>query len=485
MTRSPKDQVKFAAAEAKALLGPGFPSNQIIMIPVDQLVPYANNARTHSDKQVGMIARSYEAFGFLNPILVTSGNVVIAGHGRMRAAQRLGLTAIPALFVEGLSDDQIRAYRLADNRLAELAGWDEPSIKIEMQHLDTIDLGFSLEATGWEMPQIDIMLNDAPPPAVRDGVSTDPDDVAEPILANATSRVGDIWLLGTHRLACGSALEPDVLRRVMNGKLARQVLQDPPWNISVAGFISTTDRHREFAMASGEMTEGEFQAFLDKNLDTLLPFVVNGAILEQFIDWRSVDKIILSGKSRGLELINICVWNKSNGSLGSLWRSKHELCVVFKKPGAPHINAVQLGRFGRTRYNVWDFPGCNSFSAERDEALAIHPTAKSVAMIGEAMRDVSNRGDIVLDCFMGSGTAIIAAERTGRIAFGVELDPLYVDAAVRRWQRITGGVATLEANGMPFAEVVEERSGSDLAPVVDTIPVTPKIRHRPRPAAVL
>ncbi|WP_420384570.1 DNA-methyltransferase [Novosphingobium sp.] len=245
-------------------------------------------------------------------------------------------------------------------------------------------------------------------------------------------------------------------------------IQDPPYNVSVTkhvGGLGAT-KHREFPMATGEMSDVQFSTFLIDELRLTSAFCEPGAIIMSFMDWRSIDKLIAAGKQVGLELINLCVWNKTNASMGSLYRSKHELVGIFKKPGAPHRNNVQLGRFGRYRTNVWDAAGCNSFGKNRMEELGSHPTVKPAQLIGEAIRDVSHRGEIVLDSFLGSGTTLIAAERTGRIAYGIELDPIYVDTAIRRWQAHTGVHAVLEATGETFAATAAARSETAPPPIV-------------------
>ena len=267
---------------------------------------------------------------------------------------------------------------------------------------------------------------------------------------------------------CGSSLEQSTYVSLMNGRLAQMSIQDAPYNVSVTKHVGGLGavKHREFAMATGEMSDAQFTTFLVDELKLTSAFCEKGAVIMSFMDWRSIDKLIAAGKQVGLELINLCVWNKTNASMGSLYRSKHELVGVFKKPGAPHRNNVQLGSFGRYRTNVWDAAGCNSFGKNRMEELGSHPTVKPAQLIGEAIRDVSHRGEIVLDSFLGSGTTLIAAERTGRIAYGIELDPIYVDTAIRRWQTHTGGHAVLEATGETFATTAAARSETAPSPIV-------------------
>lgn len=462
MRLSREDQKRRELAEAKSTLGPAI-IGHVMQVPTADLVPYSRNARTHDDKQLAIIERSLQTFGFTNPVLIDAANTIVAGHGRVAAAKRMGLTHVPAIRIEGLTPDQLRAYRLADNRIAELAGWNQEMLAIEFQHLTSIELDFNIETIGWDMPQIDILLDAYAGGSARANDEADPADELPEEGKNAVSRLGDLWRLGRHRVMCASALDAAAFARLMDGRKAAMLCQDPPWNIAVSkisglGKVS----HRPFPMANGDMTNGEFRQFLREEIRCNIAHAEPGAVVEIFIDWRGIEKVIAAGEAEGLELVNVCVWVKSNGGMGSLFRSQHELIVVFRKPGGSIKNNVQLGRFGRYRTNVWQVAGQNSFGAERMEALESHPTRKPVELIAEAMRDVTDIGDIVLDSFLGSGTAVLAAERTGRIAYGIELDPLYVDTTIRRWEKLTGHRALLDATGRSFGETEIERS-SELA----------------------
>ncbi len=477
MKLSPEDQKRRELAAVKAALGPGKTISQLMQLPIDQLKSYDRQARTHNDKQIDTIARSMQAFGWINPVLIDRHNVIVAGEGRLKAAKRLGLTHAPCLRIEGLSPDELRAYRLADNRLAELAGWDEQIVTIELQHLTSIDLDFNIEVLGWNMPVIDIMFDAH---ASAPGNLDDAPDAADDIPAEGTravSRIGDLWLLGRHRVLCSSALNPVAYTVLLKGEKVRLIVQDPPWNCKISYISgSGTIKHREFVMASGEMSDPQFREFLATQIHCNVAHAVPGAVIEIFIDWRGVEKVIAAGIAEGLELINICVWSKTNGGMGSPWRSAHELVVVFRKPGAPIRDRVNLGRHGRYRTNVWHMAGQNSFGPERMEALTSHPTSKPVQLIAEAIRDVTDIGDIVLDSFLGSGTTVLAAERTGRIARGMELDPLYVDTVIRRWEKFTGQQAIHEQSGRTFTTI--EAECLDQAETTNII--KPPVRQRVR-----
>jgi DNA modification methylase len=271
---------------------------------------------------------------------------------------------------------------------------------------------------------------------------------------------GDLWCLGRHRLVCGDARDGAALARLMQGEQARMVFLDPPYNVPIAGHVQGRGRiqHREFAFASGEMEKDEFTGFLEQALQLCAQHSVDGSIHYVCMDWRHVDELGAAGARVYDEVKNICVWVKSNAGQGSFYRSQHELVFVFKKGGEAHVNTFGLGQHGRSRSNVWTYPGVNSFRAGRLDELAMHPTVKPVALVADAIRDCSHRGDIVLDTFLGSGTTLLAAEKVGRRGYGVEIDAVYADVTIRRWQAFTGRDAVLEASGETYAEMAARRS---------------------------
>jgi len=423
---------------------------------IDSLVLRRSNPRTHSEKQVRQIAASIQEFGFTNPILIDRSGTIVAGHGRVRAAKQLGLTTVPTVLLEHLSEAQIRAYVIADNRLAECAGWDRDLLSIELQALSELDLDFSLEVTGFDTPELDLLIAGR-----TDESEADPADASTGIDPNApvVSRPGDLWKIGPHRLLCGDALDADAYSRLLVGKQAALVFVDPPYNVRIDGHVSGLGRarHAEFAMASGEMSEAEFTAFLEKALGHHAAHSRDGALHFVCMDWRHSGELLAASSLVYSECKNLCVWVKTNAGMGSLYRSQHELVYVFKVGTAPHVNNVELGRHGRYRSNVWRYAGVNTFGTDRDEALAMHPTVKPVRLVADAILDCSRRGDLVLDGFAGSGTTILAAERTGRIGYGLELEPRYVDAAIRRMAEHASLEAVLAATGQSFDEVMHER----------------------------
>jgi DNA modification methylase len=423
------------------------PPEKLEQCAVGQLKPYANNARTHSPRQIKQIARSIERFGFVNPVLADANGQIIAGHGRVEAAKQLGLTSVP---IEHLSQAEIRAYTLADNRLAEKAGWDQEMLAIELQGL--IDLDFEVELTGFEMGEIDILLDGTPASQAVDDVA---DEVPAYDSSSCVTQPGDLWVLGQHRLVCADALQEESYGALMEGKKAQFVITDPPYNVRIENNVSGLGkvRHKDFAMASGEMSKAEFTGFLEQAFRQLAAHTTDGSIHQIFMDWRHLEEMIAAGRQVYSELKNLIVWVKSNAGMGSFYRSRHELVFVWKNGAAPHVNNFELGQYGRSRTNVWEYAGASSFGGDRLEQLASHPTCKPVVMLADAIRDCSRRGDLVLDPFAGSGSTLIAAERTGRKARVLELDPHYCDVIVRRWQAATGKRAVHAGTNLIFDEL--------------------------------
>lgn len=435
--------------------------------PIASLKAALRNPRTHTNKQIRQIADSIHRFGFTNPVLVDGEGWIIVGHGRVAASKLLGLQTVPTLCLEHMSEAEKRAYVLADNRLAELAGWDQELLALELQYLTEIDIDFDVTITGFEVAEIDLIiegLNDGDEDAAADEIpEMDPD-------VRPVSRLGDLWCLGSHRLLCGDARDGGAYRRLMEGQLAQMVFTDPPYNVAIDGHVCGRGQihHSEFVMASGEMTEEEFTEFLGTVFRHLADHSADGSLHYVCMDWRHAYEILTAARSVYSAFKNLCVWNKDNGGLGSFYRSKHELVFVFKNGSAPHINTVELGRYGRNRTNVWDYPGVNSLNADRRDDLRRHPTVKPVALVVDAIKDASKRTGVILDPFAGSGTILIAAEKTGRRAFAMELDPTYVDTAIRRWQQHTGKQAVHAETGLTFTDVTGKRAaGSADSDVVD------------------
>lgn len=435
---------------AGGLKNTGLP-HEYQFIDIQKLEPYTNNAKIHPPKQVEQIAGSIEQFGFIAPIIVDDGFGIIAGHGRYEAAQLLGLKKVPVILVKNLSEAEIKAYRLADNQLTMNTGYDEDLLRIEIIDLVDMDLDFDLEITGFETAELDLIIHDGE--TIEHDLADDVPVVLEdePTVTN----LGDVWVMGKNRLICANSLEGESYESLLLTEAAHMIFTDPPYNVSVNGHVCGKGKikHDEFIMASGEMSEEEFTAFLTTFIALVTQHSRDGSLHYICMDWRHIFELLSAGHAHYTDLKNICVWNKDNGGMGSLYRSKHELVAVFKHGSQPHLNTVELGKHGRYRTNVWDYRGVNGFAGQSD--LEMHPTVKPVAMIVDAIKDCTRRNHIVLDPFAGSGSALIACEKSGRQARCVELEPKYCDVIVRRWQALTGQDAIHDTTKKTFNETQE------------------------------
>jgi DNA modification methylase len=409
---------------------------QLSLREIASLTANTHNARKHGRAQVRAIAKSIEAFGFNAPILADRDGKVLAGHGRLEAAALLGLQHVPVILLEHLSEAQARAYMLSDNKLTDRSTWDDHKVAIQLKELSELAIEFDLDTTGFELPEIDLRIQ-----SLDEDDAADRADEFEISAGPAVSVAGDLWYLGRHRLYCGSALDEQAYTALLQGAKAAACFTDPPYNVKIDGHVSGLGRvtHREFAMASGEMSEIEFTRFLTGSLSSICSHTLPGAIIYACMDWRHMTEMLAATRATPCELLNLCVWAKSNGGMGSLYRSRHELVFVFKNGEESHQNNVQLGRFGRNRTNVWNYPGASGFARKgKSAASVLHPTVKPIPMVADAILDSTRRDEIVLDPFLGSGTTLLAAERAGRRCCGTEIDPLYVDTIIARWQSMTG-----------------------------------------------
>jgi DNA modification methylase len=429
----------------------------VVIRTIADLKAAARTVRLHPTKQVQQIAASIQTFGFVVPIVVDEDGVIVSGRARHLAAQQLGLKAVPTIAVQHLTAERKRAFALADNRLAELSTWDEETLKVELDELFSLDLDFHVEVTGFETLDLDRLDKSAKEPKKE---LVPPVDLDRPVV----TKPGDLWQLGPHLLFCGSALEAQSYKQLMCDDRAQMVFCDPPYNVAIDGHVSGLGsvKHAEFMMASGEMTVPEFTDFLHKTAALMASFSVDGAIHFICMDWRHVGELTAAASEVYSEQKNLIVWNKTNAGMGTFYRSKHELIFAYKIGKEPHINNFGLGEGGRYRTNVWDYPGVNTFRRDRMKDLINHPTVKPLMMVVDAVKDCSKRGGIVLDPFTGSGTTLLAAQKTGRLGRGVELDPRYVDVAIRRWQDLTKQSAVLTATGQSFDDLAT--TGQAVAP---------------------
>ena len=425
----------------------------------DQLKKRPRNPRTHTPKQIKQIVASIKEFGFISPVLIDGSDEIIAGHGRVEAAKLVGMSDVPTVRVDHLTPTQIRAYVIADNKLAENAGWDRELLTLELQEL-SVDLNFDVTITGFETAEVDFLIGELGEETPDEADQVPQIDRSVP----AVSRAGDRWQIGNHVLLCGDALHENNYVNLLDSQKAQLVFTDPPYNVAIDGHVSGHGRvkHREFAMASGEMSTQEFTKFLETALGCLAEFSSNGSIHFICMDWRHLRELLDAAAKPYGELKNLCVWAKTNAGMGSLYRSQHELIFVFKNGTAPHINNIELGRFGRNRSNVWNYAGVNTFGSDRDTELAMHPTVKPVAMVADAILDCSKRNGIILDAFAGSGTTLIAAEKTGRRGYGIEIDPHYVDTIIRRFDQVYGLKAIHTQSKLDFDDMRTRRAKEEL-----------------------
>lgn len=427
------------------------PKLVIEYLPVDALLASRHNSRTHSKKQIALIAESIKRFGMITPVAIDEDSRLIYGHARTEAARTAGLETVPVVRLGHLSPTERRAYLLADNRLALEAGWNRELLAMELQELQAAD--FDLPSLGFSLPEIDKLYEDLAE-AQTDGTDA-PEDLIPPAGGPAVTKKGDIWVLGNHRLINGDARCEEDYDRLLAGEEVGVIFSDPPYNVKIEGNVSGLGEvvHSDFAMACGEMTAEEFTAFLKASFAPAAARCRDGAIAFVCMDWRHFAELQTAGLQVFDELKNVCVWNKKNAGMGTFYRSKYELVLVFKKGTAPHINTFGLGEAGRHRSNVWDYAGVSALSQSGLEELALHPTVKPVALIVDALKDCSGRGDIVLDNFGGSGSTLIAAEKSGRRARLIEYDESYCDTIVRRWQAYTGRSAKHLESGLAFEDV--------------------------------
>jgi DNA modification methylase len=420
-------------------------------LPIGSIVPDQSNPRKHSLKQIRAIAASIEAFGFNAPILVVNGNRVVAGHGRLEAGRLLGLAEVPVICLEHLSEQQAKAYMLADNKLTDRSSWDGGQLANVLKELSDIALDFKIEAMGFEAPEIDLRIQSLEPPEE----STDSADEFEASDGPPVSRRDDMWTLGGHRLLCGNAVDPRAYDALLAGEKAAAVFTDPPDNVRAKDHVSGKGarEHREIPVAVEERTKDEFCKFLVEAFNLMVSHSAEGATFFACMDWRRLLEIVSAIRALGCVLLNLCVWVKTNGDMGSIYRSRHKLVFVFCKGDTTRVNNAEVDKDRRNRTNVWNYRG-------RKRGHDLHPTVKPIAMVSDAILDVTQRGDIVLDPFCGSGTTILAAERTGRRCYAIDLDPKHVDTGIDRWQRMTKQTA-VHPSGRTFEEMRAERQRED------------------------
>ena len=430
----------------KVVLEGKHPSSNLQMIDIALIIASNKSLRKHYQKQLQKIINAIKKFGFTNPILVDKQLRIIAGELRLLAAKKLGLRQIPVIILEDLTPEEADAIRILDNRIAEDGEWNFGNLKEEVEKLMKFDITF--EDLGFDTVDYDeiFLINDSDENKIH---NSDKEDESW-LDANIPPKVkfGDLWRLGDHFVYCGDSLLAKSFEIIMQGELAQIVITDPPYNCKINGHVCGLGKtkHDEFAMASGEMTETEFAEFISKFMQNLIKFSIDGSLHYLFMDWAGLNTLLTQGKRHYSELKNIAVWNKLSGGMGLLYRSQNEMIPIFKNGKAKHQNHIQLGKNGRYRTNVWDYPGIRATNPSSLELLKLHPTVKSVPMLHDILLDSSSKNDIVLDCFGGSGSTLLAAERCKRRARLIEISPRYVDVTIYRWEKETGKTAKLIKN---------------------------------------
>ncbi len=435
-----------------------YPPLEFCEMPVAALHPDPRNPRKHPRWQIRKIKSAIEHLGFRDPLTIDENNTVLGGNGRLAAAKALGMETVPVIRLLGMSEAEKRAYVLATNRLAELGGWNNDMLATEIAYIEELDINLDLEVTGFEIAEIDQLVLDATAPAPDKIDQVPAIDRTHP----AVTQPGDLWICGEHRILCGDSTQKASFERLMARALARMGFVDPPYNLRIRHNVSGLGYrvHDEFAMGSGEFSREQHIEFLKKSLGYQAAASVDGALHFVCSDWRHMGENLAAGEEVFSELKNLCIWNKTNAGMGSMYRSQHELVFVWKNGRASHINNIQLGKHGRTRSNIWLYPGATALHKDRDSDLAAHPTVKPVGMVADAILDCTKRHDVVLDSFAGSATTLLAAHRTGRRGYGIELDPWYVDIALGRLSALTGLTAIHAETGRTFADMARDRLGS-------------------------
>jgi DNA modification methylase len=386
------------------------------------------NARTHPKAQIAKLKKAITQFGFVSPIIIDEQLMILAGHGRHHAALELGLAEVPTIMLQDMSEADVRAFVLADNIIADKAGYDKAILRSELQYL--ADVGYEVEITGLDTIEIDSLL------AIDTEETSDSDDIVElPSKEPPITRLGDFWHTGPHRLLVGDARDPVAIERLMGGELAELVFTDPPYGCVIANNVSGSGKvtHDNFVMGAGQESLPELATtILRPAFRNVARHCRAGAIAFVCSDWRAAPHMLDAAAGVFEEVKNWIIWVKTNAGLGTFYRSQFEIILAFKVSAGKTINNFGLGEGGRHRSNVWTYAGANTFRAGRMRDLIDHPTCKPKKLVADAILDCSRRGSIVLDVFAGSGTSIVAAAATGRRGFGIEIDPKYADVILRR-----------------------------------------------------
>lgn len=426
---------------------------KIELVATSSLIPNLRNARIHPDSQIHKLSLIIKRYGWLVPIIIDDDNMIVAGHCRLQVALKLGMTEVPVIRAKFVTEMDKRAFALAENRIPELSTTDKKMLNDELVVL--FENGYPFEITGFTTADIEFTIPQTKPDEIRETVEL-PD-----LNAAAVTRLGDRWIIGPHTLVCGDSRDAAVWEALLGDERASLVFADPPYNVPIDGHVSGNgkNKHREFVMGTGEMSPPEFTAFLRAIFRNCVRFSLSGSIHYHAMDWRHMMELMDAANGVYSEHKQLIVWKKNNGGQGAFYRSQHELIFVFKSGKAKHINNFKLGETGRYRTNVVDYAGANTFRKGRDADLEAHSTVKPTALVMDFLLDCSNKGDLVADPCLGSGTTLLAAHHTGRRGAGIELDPLYCDTALSRLASVTGFRPILDEDGRSFEDIKAERLG--------------------------
>jgi len=407
-------------------------------LAVDLLKLPSRKLRTHPTSKKRALQANIADYGMLNPIAIDADNNIVDGLLRLEIAKKLGLQTVPVIRIDHMDEAELLAYGIAANKMPGVANIDAKEMSFAFAEIKAALPDFDLRLTGFSYGEVDRI-------AGRQAASRydDLDEQEAVLAAEPKSRLGHLYQLGRHRLLCGNSLEQSSFSALMQDNVAVCCFTDPPYNVKINGNVSSSGRFTEFAMASGEMSTNEFQIFLAAVLGNVAEHLCDGAITYACMDHAHIGELLAAGHAIFDQRLNICIWDKGTPAMGSFYRSQHEMVAVFKKGAGAHINNIGLGKHGRNRSNLWNFPGIGGFGKGRKKALELHPTVKPVALVAEALLDATGPGDIVIDPFGGSGSTLIAAEKTDRRARLVEYDPVYVDRTIARWEKLTGETARL------------------------------------------
>ena len=410
---------------------------EIKSVKIEEIKQNRKELRKFTDSEIEITTKVVKRFGFQVPIIIDNKNQVVLGAALLKAALNLNMEEVPVVEVQNLSEKELNTFTIAINKISMMGELDLENFAYDIQELlFDIDLNLTPEELGFSSIEMDNLLFTC---GFEDGDDKEDTPIVKDIeKVNVVAKIGDIIKLGRHILYCGDALQEESYQKLIGDEKADLVITDPPYNVKIQGNVTKQKQHKDFVQASGEMTPEEFTKFLNNAFSRLKNFSTPSSLHYIFMDWKHLQEVQSATKDVYDKLLNICVWNKLKGGMGSFYRSQHEFCLVYKNKAGSYCNNIELGKNGRNRTNVWDYPGMSTSNKQAKKLRELHPTVKPVAMLMDIMLDASNYGDLVLDCFGGSGSTLMAAQECGRRARIIEISPEYCDIIIHRWEELTG-----------------------------------------------